>query len=133
MAIYTNLPIYKATYSLLLEVSRMMPDLPRDARYTIGQEMRTSIMKILIYIYRANRTRRKVHLIGLMREFLLEVQVYVRLLNDMKCISEKKYVHLMELTSDMSKQLAAWEKSEINRNSDGLKDCQGGNVSGQGF
>lgn len=112
MAIYTNLPIYKASYSLLLEVNRMMPNLPRDCRYTIGQELRQKIMEIIILIYRANRVRKKVFVIAKMREVLLEVQVYIRLMSDMKYISESKYVQLIEQTTSMSKQMSAWEKSE---------------------
>lgn len=112
MAIYTNLPIYKASYSLLLEVNRMMSNLPRDCRYTIGQELRQKIMEIIILIYRVNRLRKKVFVIAKMREVLLEVQVYIRLMNDMKYISEGKYVQLIEQTTSMSKQMSAWEKSE---------------------
>lgn len=112
MAIYTNLPIYKATYSLLFEVSRMMPDLPRDCRYSIGQDLKSGIMHILVLIYRANRSRDKSALISQMRETLLEVQIYMRLMCDLRYISEKKYLVLAEQSSGMSKQLAAWEKSE---------------------
>lgn len=112
MAIYTNLPIYKDSYSLMLSVSRMMPNLPRDCRYTLGQDTRRKIMEMIVLIYRANRTRNKVPIIETMRETLLEVQVYIRLMSDMKYISENKYAELMEQTSSMSKQMASWEKSE---------------------
>lgn len=112
MAIYTNLPIYKASYSLLLDINRTMPNLPRDCRYSIGQELRQKIMEIIILIYRANRTRDKLSVIVKMRECLLEVQVYIRLMSDMKYISERKYINLVEQTTSMSKQMSAWEKSE---------------------
>ncbi len=112
MAIYTNLPIYKASYSLMLEVNKMMPNLPRDCRYSLGQEIRQKIMEIIVLIYRASRVRKKVFIISKMRETLLEVQVYIRLMSDMKYISERKYTQLMEQTSSMSKQMAAWERSE---------------------
>ncbi|MBQ8222058.1 MAG: four helix bundle protein [Bacteroidales bacterium] len=112
MAIYTNLPIYKASYSLLLDINRMMPNVPRDCRYSIGQELRKKIMEIIVLIYRANRTRDKLSIISKMRESLLEVQVYIRLMSDMKYISERKYINLVEQTTSMSKQMSAWEKSE---------------------
>ncbi len=118
MAIYTNLPIYKAAYSLMLDVSRMMPNLPRDCRFSLGQDVRQGVMDIIIFIYRANRTRHKVPVIARMRESLLEVQVYFRLMCDLKYISEKKYVAFMELTTDMSRQMVLWEKSEYKK-SDG--------------
>lgn len=115
MAIYTNLPIYRSSYSLLLEVSRIMPNMPREGRYTIGQDLRHKLMDIIIAVYRANRTRSKVHIIRQMRESLLEVQVYIRLLCDMKHISEKQYLMLAEHTAGISRQMTAWEKSEIKK------------------
>lgn len=55
---------------------------------------------------------------------LLEVQVYVRLMCDLRYISQKKSALLMEHTSGMSRQLAAWEKSECRKQSDGqMMDC----------
>ncbi len=115
MAIYTNLPIYKAAYSLMLDVSRMMPNLSRDCRFSLGQDVRRNVMNIIIFIYRANRTRHKVPMITKMRETLLEVQVYFRLMCDLRYISENKFVALMEQTSDMSRQMVLWEKSEYKK------------------
>lgn len=119
MAIYTNLPIYKSAYSLMLAFSRIMPDLPRDCRYTLGQEARNKIMKIIVGVYRANRTRHKVPVILKMRETLLEVQVYIRLMCDLKYISEKRYAVFMDITADMSMQMASWEKSESRKSNGG--------------
>lgn len=112
MAIYTNLPIYKASYSLLLDVTRTMAGVQRDCRYTVGQDLRRRLMDIVILIYRANRTRHKVPVIAQMRETLLEAQVYIRLMCDMRYISEGKYAALAEQTAAMSRQMTAWEKSE---------------------
>lgn len=46
----------------------MMPDVPRDCRYSIGQELRQKTMEIIVLIYRANRIRKKVFIISKMRE-----------------------------------------------------------------
>lgn len=119
MAIYTNLPVYKAAYALMLAVSRMMPDLPRDCRYSLGQDLRRKIMEMIVLIYKANRTKQKVPLIARMREVLLEIQVYFRLLSDMRYISEGRYADLAEQTANLSKQMAAWEKSENQKQNDG--------------
>lgn len=115
MAIYTNLPVYKASYNLMLLLSSLIPTMSRDCRYSLGQDARKKIMEIVLSIYRANRTRQKLPFISAMRESLLEVQVYVRLMCDLKYISEKKYMELAERCIDISKQMAAWEKSEIKK------------------
>lgn len=118
MAIYTNLPIYKSAYSLLLAVNRIMPNLPRDCRYSVGVEVRNKIMEIIILVYRANRSWQKSGIIESMREILVEIQVYLRLMCDMKYVSENCYMMLAEQTVSMSKQLSAWEKS-VKRNNNG--------------
>lgn len=115
MAIYTNLPIYRATYTLLLDVTKAMQNVPRDCRYTLGQDLRRKLTEILVLIYQANRTPHKLKTIALMRETLLEAQVYIRLMSDMHYISEGKYLALAEQTSNMSKQMTSWEKSERTR------------------
>ncbi len=99
----------------MLEVSRIMPNLPRDCRYTLGQELRNRIMGILVFIYRANRLNDKSDVIARMREILLEIQVYIRMMCDLRYISEGCYVRLAEQTSSISKQMVAWEKSEIRK------------------
>lgn len=103
----------------MLSVNKIMPLIPRDTRYSLGQDCRRKIMDIIVLIYRANRMRQKAKVISMMRETLLEVQVYIRLMCDLRHISEKKYVELAEQTSSMSKQMAAWEKSEQRKQSDG--------------
>lgn len=125
MAIYTNLPVYKASYNLMLTLCRMMPNLPRDCRYSIGQETQRKMMDVIILIYNANRERNKISIIRKIQDAMLEVQVYVRLMNDMKYISEKKYFELIELIVSITKQMSAWERSEKNKKS-GEEAC--GNV-----
>lgn len=117
MAIYTNLPIYKAIYRLMLDFSKIMPDMPRDCRYTLGQDTRRRMMDIIILIYNANREHNKVAIIRKMANALLEVQVYVRLMCDMKYISENRYLELIEQIVSISKQMSAWEKAEKQKDS----------------
>ncbi len=135
MAIYTNLPVYKSTYRLILSVVKMLPDLPRDCRYSMGQELRDKIMQIIVQVYRANRTRRKLPAITRMRESLVEAQVYLRLMCDMHYISERRYIDLMDQTVDISKQLGAWSRSEADKYSDEQPEDElhSPNVNGQGY
>ena len=115
MAIYTKLPVYKASYSLMLKVSEILQHTPRDCRYTIGQELRNKIMNLILIIYHTNRLKNKADKILEGRDTVLHIQVYIRLMNDMRYISEKRYMDLVEMTSDISKQLSAWEKYERNK------------------
>ena len=47
MALYRSLPVYKATYSLLLSVQRMVPNMQRDVRYTLGQGLTKLLMNMI--------------------------------------------------------------------------------------
>ena len=112
MAIYYNLPIYKVAYNLLLSIARTMPDMPRDCRYGIGQDLRRKVMDIIIGIYNANRVTEKVSIIRCMREALLESQVYARIMGDLHYISDGRHSEWMEMMVSLSKQMSAWEKSQ---------------------
>lgn len=124
MAIYTNLPIYQSAYSLLKAFVRIMPDMPRDCRYSLGQDTRKRIMDIILLVYKANRTRKKNEAIAGMREALVEIQVSLRIMCDLRYMSEGCYVSLAEYTVSMSKQLAAWEKNENRKNNDGTQGSE---------
>ncbi len=112
MAIYTNLPIYRSTYALLLEVNKVVPNLSRDCRYTLGQDLNRCLIDVLLGVYRANRTRNKLPEIRAMSEMMQQVQVYFRLLCDMRKISERLYVMMIDHSVDICRQLSAWESSE---------------------
>lgn len=40
MALYTELPVYRDTYQLVLKVFELTKDFSREFKYTLGQEMR---------------------------------------------------------------------------------------------
>ena len=123
MAIYTNLPIYKASYRLMLNLSRIMPNMPRDCRYSLGQDTRQRVMDIIILIYNANREHNKLQKIRKMQELIVEVQVYVRLMSDMKYLSEGAYLELVEQIVSIMKQMSAWEKHERYKQNSKEDDC----------
>ncbi|WP_133130625.1 four helix bundle protein [Legionella yabuuchiae] len=53
MAFYTELPVYKASYQLVLGVFEVTRDFPREYRYTLGQDMKRDTLHLLRCIYRA--------------------------------------------------------------------------------
>lgn len=110
MAIYDNLPVFKATYDLLLQVVKFSVNLRRDSRYTLGESLKKEILALCIYIYRANLTSEKGPLIEEAREKLVPVKLLVRLLHDTQQLSTKQYAMLCEHLETISRQLTAWQK-----------------------
>ena len=74
MAIYDNLPVFKATYDLLLQVVKFSVNMRRESRYTLGESLKKEILGLCISIYRANLTSEKAPLIEQAREQLVPVK-----------------------------------------------------------
>ena len=116
MATYNQLPVYKATYDLLLYVYQTGKDVQRDYRYTLGETLKRDLITILTLIYRANANRQKVEIIVEAREKLVAVKLQLRLLHDLKQLSLKNYANASLMTESISKQLSAWQKSYESKN-----------------
>ncbi|MFV0586433.1 four helix bundle protein, partial [Bacteroides reticulotermitis] len=68
------------------------------------------LTELVILIYRANSTREKGPLIHEARERIELAKLGLRLLYDLRQLSMKQYVRYAEMTENISRQLAAWEK-----------------------
>jgi transposase-like protein len=68
MARYEHLPIYKATYDLLLAAMQCTKSFSREYKYTLGQNIKDQIVGLVVFIYRANSTRDRANNIAVIRE-----------------------------------------------------------------
>ena len=59
MALYSNLPVYKATYDLLIEFYRREDTIPRKYRYSIVDEIKKHLCDLLSMVYQANASQDK--------------------------------------------------------------------------
>ena len=59
MALYSNLPVYKATYDLLIEFYRREDTIPRKYRYSIVDEIKRYLYDLLSMVYQANASQDK--------------------------------------------------------------------------
>ncbi len=109
MAIYTNLPIYEECYQLMLQLVVVTQKMQRDFRYTIGERLKQVVMDMIVLIYKANKAEDKLRHIAEAREKLVEAKVMLRVLNDVKQLSDRQFVLFAERTTSISKQFAAWE------------------------
>lgn len=67
MAFYTELPVYKDSYQLVLKVFEETKNFPREYKYTLGQDMKRDALHLLRCIYRANKHQNRVeHLVTLL-------------------------------------------------------------------
>lgn len=113
MSTYNNLPVYKTTYDLLLEIFQTTKNFSREYKYTIGQDLKLEATQLIKRIFQANSafdTRRQY--IQYAREHTEVIRLYSRLLKDLKQVNVKKFISINEKIESISKQLAKWmEKS----------------------
>lgn len=112
MANYDNLPVYKAAYDLLLRVYGLGQHWARDIKFTLGERLKNELYDVLLFIYQANATFEKSMLIEQARLGITRVKIEIRLLHDLKQLSIKQYAGLSQMSESVSKQLAAWSKSQ---------------------
>jgi len=112
MTTYNNLPVYKTSYDLLLEVFEIIKKFPREYKYTLWDKIKNEIIDLITSIYRANNSfDNRIFNIKSAREKVEILRLYMRLTKDLKLININKYVNLSENIESLSKQLLAWENS----------------------
>jgi hypothetical protein len=113
MARYDNLPVYKQTYDLLLQLFRVCQNMERDYKFTIGENLKKEIITLIVNVYRANcrENKEKLPLIQEGRENVEVVRLLLRLLQDLKQIGLKEFISANEKLESVSKQLTAWSNS----------------------
>jgi hypothetical protein len=105
-----HLPLYSAAYVFVREVYRVRVKLPKLLKHDLGQEAFRSALQILKSVVIANRSREKTEPIA---NLLTEIEVQwamLRLLYDLKGITEGEFKTLSERLSDIGKQAQAWLK-----------------------
>lgn len=111
MAVYSELPVYKAGYDLLIELFQFTHNLNREYKFTIGEKLKNEASDLLTNIYKANKTFAKSEIIDKARENTEIVRLYIRILKDLKQIGLKRYIAINDNIENVSKQLAGWHKS----------------------
>jgi hypothetical protein len=111
MALYYDLPVYRETYKLILEVFKCTKDFSKDYKYTLGQDMKRDALQLVRSIYRANKSvNKKAHLEAFLDDFEL-LKLEIRLCTDMKLLSIKKQAALSLLMDSISKQITGWRNA----------------------
>jgi len=112
MSTYDNLPVYKASYDLLVEIFKFVKIFSREYKYTIWEELKKEVLWVIRTIYKANSSfeKRKDN-IKESRIHIETLRLYLRLCKDLKIIWIPKFVFLNQIIESISKQLLFWERS----------------------
>ncbi len=110
MGRYNELPVYKASYDLLLEIFRFTKNISKEFKYTVGESLKKETTKLITLIYRANSKKDKYDVIQEARERIEIIRLFIRLMKDLKQISLKRFVLVNKQIENVSKQLTGWQK-----------------------
>ena len=92
MALYYDLPVFKAVYKLILLIYNLTKDFSKEYKYTLWQDLKKDSMVLMRSIYSANKAQnKKEYLAAFLDDFEL-LKLELRLCTDMKIISIKKQV-----------------------------------------
>ena len=108
MAQYNTLPIYKATYDVLLRVMHAISHFPREYKYSLGEKIQNEIIELVIYIYKANSTKNKVEFLTKMQEQIQLIYLLLRISHDMKLMPTEKYAGIVEMIDEVASQTKGW-------------------------
>ncbi len=108
MARTRHLPLYVAIYAFCRETYRLKVKLPKALKYDLGQETFQSAIKMLKCVVVANASKEKTPPLG---RLLIEIDVQwalLRLLFDLRGISEGEFRVLSERLDEIGKQTQGW-------------------------
>lgn len=112
MTTYNNLPVYKTSYDLLLEVFEVVKTFGKQYKYTIWDKIKSEIIDLITSIYRANSSfEERLKNIKKAREQVEVLKLYIRLCKDLRILWINKFADLSINLESLSKQLFSWEKS----------------------
>lgn len=109
---YDELPVYKASYDLLLEIFRFVKNFSKEFKYTVGDNLKKETVELITLIYRANSSRDKGEIIQRARERIEVIRLLLRLMKDLKQINISKFVFVNEKIEIVSRQLIGWQKNQ---------------------
>lgn len=111
MGLFYDLPVYKATYDILLELFLLVQKMPREHKFTLGEQVKKECMDIFLDIYQANTVNDKREFLKSASLHLLKLRVMLRICNDLRLMNMERFIKLNEKVENVSRQLAGWTKS----------------------
>ncbi len=108
---YDQLPVYKASYDLLIVIFDFVKQFNREYKFTLGEKLKNETLDMIITIYRANSAEQKANIIQNAREHIEVIRLLIRLTKDLHQINLRKFVSISEKIEEVSKQLTGWQKS----------------------
>lgn len=111
MALYYNLPVYKESYDLLLQVFDAVKKTAREYKFTLGERLKNEATDLLVAIFEASKNTfpsEKMGYITKAQNCLEKIRLYTRLFKDLNIWGVSIQVTINQKIESISKQLTQW-------------------------
>ena len=126
MGLHTETAIYRSTYELAQLVTRLVSQMPRNYKPTLGMDLQRLCLKLVMRVYEANGADRRekdlvllaherIKTLAVMRKEIEAANLMARLAKDLRLISNGQYSQAIKLLSDIGKQATGWIKHTESR------------------
>ena len=81
MALFSNLPVYKLGYDLLIAIYERSKLFNKEYKYTIGEKLKNETLELLLNVYKSNKSKKETRLayIDAARQNLEVVRLLLRI------------------------------------------------------
>jgi len=109
---YHRLPIWQQAQALLLAVEKSVRQFSRYYKYTVGHELRQTVLRLCKAIHRAfTRHASKLKLVQTVSELIDDIKFQLQLAKELKAFSAfAQFQQLTELVVSLGKQAGGWYK-----------------------
>ena len=111
MAKHDHLIIFQKTYDLLVRIYKEVHNFPREYKYGLGENLKTTSLKALDWIILANSAINKTPCLKKVDQNIDRLRIYIRLCYSLKVISSKKYETLSKVVDEIGKMTGGWLKT----------------------
>lgn len=104
-------PIFVKTYDLMVWLAPILNGFPKDQRFRLAARLENSLFAFHEHLMRATRSKDKKPILMEADLELEKLRLYLRLAQDLKCLSFKQYEHAIRLCAEIGKLLGGWLKT----------------------
>ena len=117
MARFSHLPIYKASFNLLVYIEDIVIYMEKKARYTIWSDLRNITREFVVSIARVNtmKSTQRLETMLLMFDLINQIYILLSVMKELKLFKKSSdYEKIIIYVFEIEKQLEWWKKSTLN-------------------
>lgn len=108
---YSKIPVYKAAYDCLKECMLRFRNTPSDFK-PLTRDIRLQLSRIMVCIAHARLNFLAAKSLQEATDLALQVQIGIRLLDEVHAIPPKSYAILAQLADSLVRQMVGWARSQ---------------------